>query len=241
MREPEELVPGALNFRDTGGLEADGGRTRPGVLFRSGNLAGVTAEGREAIRALRIRTVVDLRDDTEVAYEPTDLRGLEVVVDRVPLFAGSVASFFRADVTLDALYRTIVDDSGDALVRVARRVITDGPVLVHCSVGKDRTGVSVALVLAAAGVAEDEVIADYARTEAALPAERNAMVLAYLRRAHPEARNLETLAIRSPAPVMRGLLDHVRQRYGGAADYLRTHGVSEEELRALRRTLVIDD
>ena len=32
-------VDGALNFRDVGGLPADGGRTRSGVLFRSGNLA----------------------------------------------------------------------------------------------------------------------------------------------------------------------------------------------------------
>ena len=51
-----------------------------------------------------------------------------------------------------------------------RGIIADQPVLVHCTVGKDRTGVTVALTLAAAGVDDDEaVVADYARTEELLP------------------------------------------------------------------------
>ena len=83
-------------------------------------------------------------------------------------------------------------------------MLADQPVLVHCSVGKDRTGVTVALTLAAAGVDEAAVVADYARTETLLPPERNARILAYLQQEHPGARHLEELATRSPGASHAG-------------------------------------
>jgi len=233
-------VPGALNFRDVGGLPAGSGVTRHGVLFRSGNLARVDATGREVLRDLGLRRIVDLREDGEIAFEPTELGDLPVTTRRVPLFAGSAASFFEEDVTLDALYRTLVDESAEAIVEVVRSVIDDPPVLVHCTVGKDRTGVTVALTLAAVGVNEEAIVADYARTETLLPAARNARVLAYLERLHPEARNLADLATRSPAPVMRALLDDLRARFGAPVEFLRAHGLADDELLELRRVLVSD-
>ena len=67
----ESLVPGVLNFRDTGGLPAAGGVTRHGVLFRSGNLAAVADSGRTALGTLGLRRVVDLRADDEVERSPS--------------------------------------------------------------------------------------------------------------------------------------------------------------------------
>lgn len=231
-------VSGALNFRDVGGLRAGAATTRTGVLFRSGNLAGVGEDGRAALDALGIRRIVDLRDDAEVAYEPSRLDGLDVETVRVPLFLGSAASFFVEDVSLSAMYRLLVDTASAQIVSAMRAVLGGHPALVHCTVGKDRTGVTVALMLAAAGVDTDAVVADYARTEALLPAARNARVVAHLRRLHPDARHLEELATRSPAPVMRAFLDDVDRRFGSAADYLRAHGAHDDELTELRRTLI---
>lgn len=231
-------VPGAFNFRDVGGLPAGGGRTRDGVLFRSGNLAHLTDGGRAVLRDLGIRRIVDLRDDGERRGEPSKLDGLDVETVHLPMFAGSVASFFDDDLTLDDLYRALVDDSARRLVEVARAVIAEQPVLVHCTVGKDRTGVSVALILAAAGVDEDAVVADYARTEELLPAERNQRVMRFLRGAYPDARHLEDLATRSPARAMAAVFDDLRVRYGGPAEYLRAHGLGEAEIARLRRILV---
>lgn len=232
-------IAGALNFRDTGGLPADGGATRPGVLFRSGNLARVDAAGRAALQRLGLRRIIDLRDDAEVAWEPTRLADLGHETVRIPLFTGSTASFFAEDLTLDDLYRSLVDGSGESIVAVVRAVIADQPVLVHCTVGKDRTGVTVALALAAAGVDEDAVVADYARTEALLPARRNEQVVAYLRSMHPEARHLEELATRSPAPAMRRVLDDLRARFGAPVEFLRAHGLRDEEIDELRRVLIV--
>ncbi|QPE05262.1 tyrosine-protein phosphatase [Microbacterium schleiferi] len=230
-------ISGAINFRDTGGLSAGSGRTRTGVLYRSGNLARLDEDGIRAFSGLGIRRVIDLRDDTEVAGAPSRFDDRALVVQRVPLFLGSVASFFVEDVPLTEMYRRLVDDSAARVVEVVRGVIADQPVLVHCTVGKDRTGVTVAITLAAAGVDRDAVIADYARTEALLPASRNRDVVARIRQFHPDAANLEELATKSPAAVMARMLESLDATYGSPRDYLRAHGMSDDELVSLDAAL----
>jgi protein-tyrosine phosphatase len=231
-------VSGALNFRDVGGLPAGEAVTRSGVLFRSGNLARVDREGREALRALGLRRIIDLRADDEIADEPSRLDGLSIETLRVPLFLGSATSFFEQDVDLDTFYRSMLDEASDRVVDVVRAIIADQPVLVHCTVGKDRTGITVALTLAAAGVEEAAVVADYARTEALLPAARNQRVLAWLRSQHPTAVHLEELATRSPARAMQTLLAALHEQYGSPVEFLRAHGLRDDELAELRRILI---
>lgn len=233
-------VPGVFNVRDVGGLPADGGRTRDGVLFRSGHLARLTSEGRERLAAFGIRRIVDLRDEQERRDEPSRIDGLGVETVFLPMFAGSAASFFDDDLSLDDLYRALVDGSASRLVEVVRAVLAAQPVLVHCTVGKDRTGVTVAVALAAAGVDRNAVIADYARTEGLLPEWRNRDVVARLKQWHPEAVHLEELATRSPAPVMRAFLDDLDTRYGSPAGFLVAHGFTEDEVRRLREVLVYE-
>ncbi|WP_157536914.1 tyrosine-protein phosphatase [Microbacterium sp. Root180] len=236
---PDALeVPGAVNLRDVGGLPAGASVTRHGVLFRSGNLAQLEPQGTAALGELGVRRIIDLRADDEVARSPSRIDGLEVTTQRIPLFLGSVESFFADDLSLDEMYRRLVEDSSSLVVEVVRGILADQPVLVHCTVGKDRTGVTVALTLAAAGVETDAVIGDYARTEALLPERRNRRIVEFLRRMHPEAVHLEDLATRSPAPVMRALLSDVEERYGSPAEYLRAHGLTDEELVELRRVLL---
>jgi len=231
------LVSGAVNFRDVGGLPAGGRRTRSGVLYRSGNLVAVDDAGAQTLRELGIRRVIDLRDESEVAHAPSRLDdGVEI--QHEPLFLGSVASFFERDLSLDDMYAALVDDSADRVVSAVRGILNAQPVLLHCTVGKDRTGVTVAIALAAAGVDRDAVIADYARTEDFLPAERNARVLAAIRAVHPGNVHAEALATRSPAPVMRVLLDRLDREFGSAAGYLLATGMSEAEIERLRAVLI---
>jgi protein-tyrosine phosphatase len=231
-----DALAGAVNFRDVGGLPAGSRITRSGVLFRSGSLARIDASARAAIADIGLRRIVDLRDDDEVALEPTVLDVADTI--RVPLVLGSVASFFENDIGLDDLYAHIVDESAPGLVDIVRAVVETQPVLVHCTAGKDRTGVSVALILSAAGVDEDAVVADYARTAAILPPDRNRRIVEWLRRAHPEARHLEELVTASPEPVMRALLDRLRRSHGTPADYLRASGLGDDEIAELRRVLI---
>ena len=232
------LVSGASNFRDVGGLPAGGGHTRSGVLFRSGNLAAVDDDGIEALRGMGLRRIVDLRDESERAHDPSRLDDLPVEVQLEPLFLGSVASFFARDLSLEQLYAEIADASADRVVSAIRGILIERPVLVHCTIGKDRTGVTIGIALAAAGVDPDAVVADYARTEALLPARRNAQVLAAIRALHPENVHAEDLATRSPERAMRALLAHLDATYGSAAGYLRAHGMTDAEIHRLREVLV---
>jgi protein-tyrosine phosphatase len=228
-------IDGVANVRDVGGMPAAGGRIRSGVLLRSGQLSGATTSGASALSE-RVSHIVDLRDGEEVAAEPTGIEG--PATTHLPLFLGSVRSFFEADTSLDDLYLHLLEESGERLVDAIRIIATGEKTLVHCTVGKDRTGVTVALALAAVDADREAIVADYALTESQLPSERTQRIAAYLRAQHPEAVHAVALATQSPAPVMRALLEKVDERWGSAAGYLRANGMSDAELDALRATLV---
>ncbi|MBE7954135.1 tyrosine-protein phosphatase [Microbacterium oxydans] len=229
------VVEGVSNVRDVGGMPAEGGRIRSGVLLRSGQLSGATTAGAAALRE-SVSHIVDLRDGEEVAAEPTEIDGPDTT--HLPLFLGSVRSFFEADTSLDDLYLHLLEESGERLVAAIRIIAASGRTLVHCTVGKDRTGVTVALALSAVGADREAVIADYALTESQLPAQRTRWIADYLRTQHPEAVHAVALATQSPAPVMRRLLAQVDERWGSAAGYLRAQGMTDDELDALAVALV---
>lgn len=228
-------IDGVNNFRDVGGIPAEGGRIRSGMLLRSGQLSAATTAGVNEVRR-RVSHIVDLRDGEEVAAEPTEIEGPDTT--HLPLFLGSVRSFFESDTSLEDLYLHLLEESGERLVAAIRIIAAGEPTLVHCTVGKDRTGVTVALALAAVGADREAIIDDYAITESLLPAERSNRIAAYLRSQHPEAVHAVALATQSPAPVMRALLEEVDERWGSAADYLRANGMTDQELEDLREALV---
>jgi len=228
-------IDGVNNVRDVGGIPAEGGRIRSGVLLRSGQLSGVTSAGAAVLQG-SIQHIVDLRDGEEVAAEPTEIEGPETT--HLPLFLGSVRSFFEADTSLDDLYLHLLEESGERLVEAIRIIAAGEPTLVHCTVGKDRTGVTVALALSAVGADREAVIADYALTESQLPVQRSQRIAEYLRSQHPEAVHAVALATQSPAPVMRNLLEQIDERWGSAAGYLRAKGMTDAELTLLKKALV---
>ena len=157
-------VPGTYNFRDVGGLPAAGGTVRDGVLFRSDGLHRLGEAGRDELRRLGVGIVIDLRDENEARYMPDDLDGLDVEVLSLPVFEGSGASQGEGGISLDALYERIVTQHASVVVSALREIASAGDrsVVVHCTAGKDRTGIVVALALLAVGVYRDAVVADYA-------------------------------------------------------------------------------
>lgn len=230
-------IEGVFNVRDVGGIPAEGGRIREGRLLRSGNLVAATAEGVAELEQ-RVSHIVDLRDGQEVAGAPSATK--DIATTHLPLFLGSVASFFEDDMSLEEMYLQLLDESGERLADAIRVIARGEPTLVHCTVGKDRTGVTIALALAAVGADREAIISDYALTASMLPKERNRRIVAFLEMQHPEAKHAVALATSSPADVMRRLLDEVDARWGSAAGYLTAHGMTDAELDSLRRALVDD-
>lgn len=228
-------ISGVFNVRDVGGISTDSGRIRDGVLLRSGNLATADEQGVAELRR-RITHIVDLRDGEEVAAQPS--ARTQIATTHLPLFLGSVASFFEEDLSLEELYRHLLEESGERLVDAVRVIARGEPTLVHCTVGKDRTGITVALALAAVGADRDAIIADYALTASQLPEERNRRIIEFIRMRHPESVHAVALATQSPAETMTRILDEVETRWGSAGGYLRANGMAQEELDALRVALV---
>ena len=228
-------LDGVFNVRDVGGIPAGGGLIREGRLLRSGNLVAATPAAVAELER-RVSHIVDLRDDQEVASAPSATT--EIATTHLPLFLGSVASFFEDDMSLDEMYLQLLEESGERLVDAIRIIARGEPTLVHCTVGKDRTGVTIALALSAVGADREAIITDYALTASMLPQERNRRIIAFLEVQHPEAKHAVALATQSPADVMRRLLDEVDARWGSAAGYLAANGMTDAELDALRRALV---
>jgi protein-tyrosine phosphatase len=148
--------------------------------------------------------------------------------------------------SLGELYVSMLEHGGTAFAELARLVggTGDAPdeadaVLVHCTAGKDRTGVAIALLLDAAGATREAVIADYASSEANLSgAWAESMFTMITAMGVPRTAELDALVAATPAAAITRALDWVDGEHGGSAAYLRTGGLTEAELAALRARLV---
>jgi rhodanese-related sulfurtransferase len=152
------------NLRDIGGVAtADGQRVRSGVLLRSALPAADDLVPEDF--AWPPTVVIDLRSPLElVDGHPLDALGAKVV--NLPLLDTlQPGQHHEHDGTLASLYRQVHTHAAHLLVELVTEITeADGPVLVHCAAGKDRTGIGIALVLRLLGVSHDEVLADYLLT-----------------------------------------------------------------------------
>jgi protein-tyrosine phosphatase len=160
---------GCANVRDLGGLPAaDGRETRWGAVVRADAVDRLTAAGWSALQAHGIRTVIDLRNEDElepdVAPRPDDLTTVHVPLDGVEdtEFWDRWAGGPQFGTPL--YYRPFLDRFPQRAAGVIAEIAhaRPGGVLVHCGMGRDRTGLVTLLVLALVGVAPEAIAADYA-------------------------------------------------------------------------------
>ncbi len=237
-------VAGTYNLRETGGYRAGPAKTRWGKLYRSDALHSLTLTGRESISDLGVRLIVDLRSAGEIEREPTLLlkhHSQLVRIVRVPIFPEtSETTEPSGEINLAQIYDHMVVDLGTALARAVGLIADSGedPVLVHCTAGKDRTGIVIALTLLAVGVSREDVIDDYTRTEANLAGEWTERMLAGIA-AHGYAPTPEVVELvsASPAWAIERVIDRIEREWGSAEQYLLAHGLTPRQLRTLRTTL----
>ena len=231
-------LPGTLNLRDLGGYPAAGGGTvRWRTLLRSDALHRLDGAGRAALARLGLRTVIDLRTDEEVRAAPTALDHTGARTCHVPLF--SDAAIRRLPPELAAIYRYMIDDCGPAIAEAVGRLCAGGalPGLIHCSAGKDRTGLVTALVLDAIGVPDEVIAADYAMSSAYLDPEA-ARAIRRVRAVSGVGRWLDLGALGSPPQVIETALARIRAQAGSGRGYLTRHGLPPSALDRLRAALV---
>ncbi|AIT60030.1 MULTISPECIES: tyrosine-protein phosphatase [Actinomycetes] len=237
------IVEGVYNLRDTGGYRAATGTSRWGTLFRSDALHRLDDAGRARLAELRIAHIVDLRGTQESLSAQNLVEGLDARVHHLPVFddAAPGAQAIGA-IALGPLYDHMVDERGAQLaaaVRVIADVGADEAVLVHCTAGKDRTGLVIAFALRAAGVELDDVVADYAQTADNLRGEwADAMLHTVTSRGVELTPDVVDLVTASPAPIMAALLQRIEREYGSMAGYLLAQGLTSDELDRLTAALI---
>jgi protein-tyrosine phosphatase len=222
-------LEGCCNFRDLGGYRAAGGTLRPRRLFRSDSLSGASDTDRAQLSSLPLRTVLDLRSAAEVSLAGRYVAS-EVVHHDLPLgdpIAEATTVGWRDPEQVAIHYFELLRAS-DESVAEGFAILTDPsayPAVVHCSVGKDRTGIFVALLLSALGVADDEVVTDYALS--GIGAARLALRLREMCRDDMSAieRFLPSLLSAEPE-TMRCFLFNVRDKFGSIPEYLEQLGVA---------------
>lgn len=240
---------GTANTRDLGGLRtADGQQLKPGRLLRSDSLTELDADDVAAlVDELGLVQIIDLRAEREAARDGRGpLAQQPVGYVNLPLGGIGEARVEVAEQLGDgdlALHYVGYLENGAESIVAAVRLLADGavPAVVHCSAGKDRTGIVTALVLDALGVPRETIVADYAATAANMPG-----VLARLRRSATAQRHFDSTDVEITVPAwllgaepatMRRFLRYLDEN-GGAARWLLRHGLREEELDALRVNLL---
>jgi protein-tyrosine phosphatase len=224
--------PDCQNTRDLGGLPLPaGGVTRMGVLVRSDSIAHLTPVGREAMAAYGVTTVIDLRTDAEVLRAPNPCAGgsrpaylhLPVIDDSMMVGLGEASGMFER-------YLWMLDGRPEAFRSIFEAVAqADGAVVFHCFAGKDRTGLVAAMLLSAAGVPDEAIAADFSETDAQLALRYQEWIAA----AAPERRSEMREEFRCPPDRILGVLDHLRQRWGGVHGYMEAAGMSSAAIGRL--------
>ncbi|WP_442543986.1 tyrosine-protein phosphatase [Arthrobacter sp. KN11-1C] len=188
-----------------------------------------------------IQTVVDLRSEYERAIVPWQLANGAVELVENPLdprTASDGLQSIRTAEDLGELYLGWVRTRPDWVAESLRPAAHGKRTLIHCSLGKDRTGVVSAMALLATDTDHAAVVADYAASTAALPTMLETMAAAW-RLAVPEvpeeAFSPSLMLLQSPEAAMEYFLDRFGHEFGTAADYLREAGLSGSELDGLRR------
>ncbi|MFF0296613.1 tyrosine-protein phosphatase [Kitasatospora sp. NPDC004614] len=250
------------NLRDLGGIDLPGGaRVRSGLALRSGQLDRLDPSGDPMFEALGVRTVIDLRSGAERTAYPDRVPGgahllvADVLADRAgngvataltaaledPAGANRTLGGGRAALALTEDYRAFVTSA--AARRAYKQLLTalahqgGGPVLFHCTAGKDRTGWGAALILLLLGADEETVRTEYLSVDPAVHVRYAPVLERFLAGGgDPEIADA-ILSVR--AEYLAASLDTLADHWGDPESYARAAlGLKDETLESLRGRLV---
>jgi protein-tyrosine phosphatase len=272
MASTVRKLQGAWNFRDV----ADStGVVQPGRLFRSGELSDLGDDGRDELNRLGITDVADLRSRREVERHGQGRVPDDVKIHLLPIpDLGPDELNDDGDAPHEHAFRRLLEDKPEdesvsnassrymteeysrfptyngaqqALHRVVSLLADGRSVLAHCFAGKDRTGFTIALVLEAAGVERDAIVADFLSSNQSVPQLRDRILESVRQRsdvevtpelmAFTEARlSDEVLGVREEyLDIARRTID---ENFGSLDGYLRSAGVTEADVTRLRGALL---
>lgn len=243
------------NFRDYGGYAAQDGRLRQGMLFRSAQHRDATPADLGRLHSLSLAAVIDLRSDRERAESPCRRPdGFQArilfVSDTAVQAAPHVEAARNVQNAADAVrhmtegYARIPFRPGfmQAMAHYIRALgEVDGPSLIHCMAGKDRTGIAVAMLHHALGVHPDDWMADYLMTNETGNIEARIAAGAHHVRAS-FGQHLDDASVRALMTVRPEFINHcfaaIDEQYGGLEGYFHACGIDQGMIERARARLV---
>jgi protein-tyrosine phosphatase len=261
-------LSGAWNFRDV----AEETGVASGRFFRSSELSSLDDAGRAAMRRLGITDVADLRSAREVERHgvgavPEGVHVHHLHFHEVSALPSGEAGEAPHESAFQKMMTEKPDDEDiavaamrfmteeyqrfptlDGAQRAVRQVISllgaGRPVIAHCFAGKDRTGFTVATVLEAIGVDRDAVLADFLRSNEAVPQLREQILRSVRERTETDeevtfAEARLTDAVLGVQPDYLDAARHTIERnYGSLQAYLEAAGVTADDVTRLRAALL---
>ena len=262
-------IKSAANARHISGYEcALGRKIAPGLLFRSGRLNALTEEDAESLRREGVKTVIDLRTAREAAAAPDkNVRCFEMLACPLPSIEFTdyknkllqkyftaesqrekafYLSEFMAGIDMRGMYENVLT-AREAILSLKNvfealaRPEKDG-ILLHCTSGKDRTGIVVALIMLALGASIEDVkleyyasaISTFAFTESMTQSLRK---FGYGGNALDEARYFGGIG----ANISEGIYKFIVKEYGSVEGYLSDAlGVDKEKTGQLKQKYLIN-
>src|SRR2546428_9820957 len=224
---------GCVNVRDLGGLPTeDGGHTRFRAVVRADSIRGLTDHGWRALVDYGVRAAVDLRGAYEWEEDPLEEAPIPVV--RIPMSPREVSAAWNWP-SMSEAYLALLKGFRQQFAEVAETVAgAEPPVVIHCSGGRDRTGLAVALLLRLASVDPETIAADHALSDESWGPHNEA----WFDEAEDEVERERRRRIAAPVGrTMTEVLEEVDRRYGGPGAHPRGGGATDETLARIRSRL----
>jgi protein-tyrosine phosphatase len=232
---------GCTNTRHLGGLQAGTRVTKNNALVRSDNLIKLSLTGQEQLLQAGVTTIIDLRFYTELEKAPNPFATSSRVAylhrpmmnERNP----EAMQPIRDATTTQEAYKATLEGFRHNIAAIITAIAesASGWVVLHCSAGKDRTGLTTALVLRALGVSQEMIAEDYTLTDAYLQATYETEMAAIT---DPTEKAIYLDDVRAKPEYILETLTDLETRYGSVEAYLQTGGISQESLEQLRQRLL---
>ena len=261
IRKKTNEMESINNFRDFGGYSTQNGkRLRKGLLYRSGDLSKATDADLEHIHALGIRAICDLRSVGERKYEPDRVPAakpftffnipMRPIVDYHGRSFGRLLSLmFGHERKVDYVavsrqaYRDYATRYLPQLKALFQRISNPEnlPILIHCSAGKDRTGVVSSLLQLVLGVPLETVMDDYLKTNDNLNAYKEDVFSRLSRLGYFGVpwKKLYAPLFAARIDFLNAAFEQVKEEFGVVDEWFRRGlGFSEKEQMALVSVLI---
>jgi protein-tyrosine phosphatase len=226
------VLEGAHNVRDIGGYKTENGKiTRWKKFIRADGLESLTKSDITKLLDYGLSIDIDLRSDMEYETWADVLQYCnEVDYYQVQLLRDLKITFG----SLGGIYVDASDSCKKGFYKVFS-LMADNPektILFHCAAGKDRTGMTAALLLMLAGVSKENIIMDYTVT-------RENLYSVLDRFSYENDENLKNY-LGSEKEYIEKFINHIEKKYGGAEAYMRKIGLKESEIKSLKESFLED-